>query len=181
MIEMSVTGVAIDIRSNVPLVILSSKDSLYTLPIWIGHFEAQSITRALEGLEAERPMTHDLMLDFVYSLGADVDCVEINACEETTFFASVILKDGDGEEINIDSRPSDAIAIALKTESPIYVSQSLLEEIAAGVQIYTEKEYQEMKSRNLNNEIIDESKAETEFREFLKYIKASDFSLKQSE
>jgi uncharacterized protein len=180
MIEMSVTGVAIDIRSNVPLVILSAKDNSYTLPIWIGHFEAQSIAKALEGIEAERPMTHDLMLDFVYSLGADVDCIEINSCEESTFFASVILKDQSGEEINIDSRPSDAIAIALKTESPIYVSQSLLEEVAQGVQVYTEKQYKEIES-NRQEHSIEESRADTEFKEFLKYIKASDFSLKRSE
>jgi bifunctional DNase/RNase len=169
MIEMFVTGVALDVRTNIPLVILHDNEQKYTLPIWIGQAEAQAIARGLSGTETERPMTHDLMMDIVDSLEANVDCVEINSYEDSTFFASIILVDKEKASLAIDSRPSDAIALALRMEAPIFVSEKILEQVGSKMEVLADSE----------DEIpaISDPEARKEFKEFLKNVKASDFSL----
>lgn len=169
MIEMFVTGVALDIRTNIPLVILNDAERKFTLPIWIGQAEAQAIARGLTDAETERPMTHDLLSDIIDSLEAAVDCVEINSYEESTFFASIILVDKDETSLAIDSRPSDAIALALRLEAPIYVSEKILEEVGGQMQVLADSEDK--------IDPINDPEARKEFKEFLKTVKASDFSL----
>jgi bifunctional DNase/RNase len=171
MIEMFVTGVALDIRTNVPLVLLNDKERKYTLPIWIGQAEAQSIARALESIESERPMTHDLIVEMVDAMEASLESVEINSFEDTTFFASIILVDAGGMSLAVDSRPSDAIALALRVEAPIYVAESILTGIGSNFQVITEEEHKKLLA----------DKDGDDFKEFLKYVKASDFSLKNIE
>ncbi len=173
MIEMFVTGVALDVRTNIPLVILNDADRRYTLPIWIGQAEAQAIARGLTGAETERPMTHDLTVDIIDSLEANIDSVEINSYEESTFFASLILVDKDQVSLAIDARPSDAISLALRMEAPIYVSEKILEEVAGAMQILPDTE----------DEIspISDPEARKQFKDFLKTVKASDFSLDRSQ
>ncbi len=173
MIEMFVTGVALDVRTNIPLVILNDAERRYTLPIWIGQAEAQAIARGLTGAETERPMTHDLTTDIIDSLEATLESVEINSYEESTFYASLIIIDKNEVSMAIDSRPSDAISIALRLEAPIYVSEKILEEIAGDMQILPDTE----------DEIIpiSDPEARKQFKEFLKNVKASDFSLDRSQ
>ena len=169
MIEMFVTGVALDIRTNIPLVILNDHDKEYTLPIWIGQAEAQAIARGLSGMETERPMTHDLTCDMIDSLEATVDSVEINYYEDSTFYASIILLDKEENALAIDSRPSDSIALAIRVDAPIMVSEKILEDVASKVEFLSDTEEE--------IEPIKDPEAREEFKEFLRDVKASDFSL----
>lgn len=169
MIEMFVTGVALDLRTNTPLVILNDKEQKYTLPIWIGHAEAQAIARALENIETDRPMTHDLAIDIIDALDADIESIEINAFENSTFFASLILIDSGENTLSVDARPSDAIAIALRNEAPIYISESILTD---GLSVQDEDELPE-------DELSGKHKSDEEFHDFLESVKASDFTLKR--
>lgn len=172
MIEMFVTGVAMDVRTNIPLVILNDSERKYTLPIWIGQAEAQAIARGLSGAETERPMTHDLMTDIIDSLEATVDCIEINSYEDATFFASVILLDKENAATAIDSRPSDGIALALRLEAPIFVSEKILEEVGNKIEVLSDSEDE--------IEPLSDPQARKEFKEFLRNVKASDFKLDRS-
>lgn len=173
MIEMFVTGVALDVRTNIPLVILNDAERKHTLPIWIGQAEAQAIARGLSGAETERPMTHDLMVDMIDSLEAEVDSIEINSYEESTFFASIILVDKNEVSMAIDARPSDAISIALRMEASIYVSEKILEEVCTEMEVLHDSEDP--------IDPIADPEARKEFKEFLKNVKASDFTLDRSQ
>ncbi|GAB6073196.1 bifunctional nuclease family protein [Venenivibrio stagnispumantis] len=127
MVEMEVQGITLDPTTNMPIVILKSKEGAKILPIWIGIFEANSIATVLENVQTPRPMTYDLMVNLIDSLSAKVDSIKIHTLQDNTYYASVVIIDRNGTKIEIDSRPSDAINVALRTESPIYVSQQLLE------------------------------------------------------
>ena len=162
MIEMLVSGIALDVRSGLPLVILNDKENKCTLPIWIGHAEAQAIARALEDIKTERPMTHDLMVGLLDTLEADIDSVEIHSFENSTFFASIIMTDRDENTITIDARPSDAISIALRVDCPVYVSEDILYSDTSDHKDIIVKEDQDFEA----------------FQQFLKDVKASDFTLK---
>ncbi|MBU0568005.1 bifunctional nuclease family protein [bacterium] len=124
-IQMQVVGVALDSRSNMPIVLLRDRNQNQILPIWIGIFEAQAILFALEGIRAPRPLTHDLLRDIISGLKAEVESVVINALKDNTYFAIISLK-LNGKRIEIDSRPSDAIAIALRAGSPIFVTEPVI-------------------------------------------------------
>lgn len=115
-----------DPTSNVPIVILREKQTSRFLPIWIGVAEANAIAIKLEGVEVPRPMTHDLALDLVETLGGEVMRVVVTDLVESTFYAEITVK-VDGEEHSIDSRPSDAMALALRAEVPIFVAEIVLE------------------------------------------------------
>jgi hypothetical protein len=125
MIEMKVAGIALDTVSNMPIVILKDKEGKKSLPIWIGIFEAQAILLALENIQPPRPLTHDLLRTTIEDLGAKVAKVVINALRDNTYFAKISLHI-DSREIEIDSRPSDAIALALRADSPIFVNDPVL-------------------------------------------------------
>lgn len=124
-LEVKVRGLILDPTSNSPIVILKDLSSDSMLPIWIGVCEANAIAMEMEKAVAQRPMTHDLMKNIMDQLGARVDKVVISDLVENTFY-SVIVLSSDGKRILIDARPSDAIAVALRTDSPIFVSEHVM-------------------------------------------------------
>ena len=158
MIEMRVMGIALDTRSGSPIVVLNDLENRKALPIWIGSAEASAIIRKIENIPSTRPMTHDLFLQIAEKSEFKITRVEINNVEEQTYFSSVFMYNEKlDKEIEIDSRPSDAIAIALRADVPIYVTTNVL---ASGL-VSTDVEKDEQEAQ--------------EFREFVKDIKPSDF------
>jgi len=125
-IQMSVGGLTLDPVTKTPIVILKDADNKLNLPIWIGLLEATAMATELEGIKMARPMTHDLLKNTLAELGGSVDYVEITELKENTYYAMINLNIS-GKELTIDSRPSDAIALALRTKSPIYVAKAVLE------------------------------------------------------
>ena len=129
MIELIFDGIKIDNNTTSPVAVLKELDAnpKRNMDIWIGENEASAIKAALAGQDTPRPMTHDLIKNIMDVLSATVTAMNINKFEELTFYATLKLK-SNGEEIDIDSRPSDAIAIALRYDVPIYVEDSVIEE-----------------------------------------------------
>ncbi|MFN8626049.1 MAG: bifunctional nuclease family protein [Candidatus Binatia bacterium] len=125
-ILMSVGGLTLDPVTKTPIVILKDRENKLNLPIWIGLLEATAMATELEGIKMARPMTHDLLRNVLAELGATVDCVEITDLKENTYFASIHIR-VNGDQRTIDSRPSDAISLALRTKSPIYVNRRVIE------------------------------------------------------
>ncbi len=158
MIEMKVMGIALDTRTGSPIVVLHDKDNRKALPIWIGSAEASAIIRKIENLKVARPMTHDLIINIIEKTGYTLDRVEINDVEKETYFATLFLKDENYNFIEIDSRPSDAIAIAIRVDAPIFVTANVLSN--GSVSTDTAK---------------DEEEAQ-EFKNFIQSIKPSDFA-----
>jgi len=126
LIRMEVKGLMLDPSNNSPIVILRGENREEFLPIWIGVFEAHAIAMKLEGAEPPRPMTHDLIANLIETFSAKVEKIVVNSLQDSTFYAQLSLEIG-GEVLAVDSRPSDAIAIALRTESPIYVAAEVFE------------------------------------------------------
>ena len=125
-----IKGLMLDPASNVPIVILRDTQSQLFLPIWIGVFEANAIALRIEGVEPPRPMTHDLLRLMVEQLGASVEKIVISDLRESTFFALIHLQH-QGGPVTVDARPSDAIALALRTNAPIYVLRGVLDKAQA--------------------------------------------------
>lgn len=130
LIEMVVERVAVSAISYQPVIILKEKDGEFYLPIWVGLTEADAISVILEGIEMPRPLTPDLLLSIVDRMGASIDYIVIKDIQNETFYASIIVNTNWVQE-EIDSRPSDAIAVALRVKAPIYVARGVLEK--AGV------------------------------------------------
>jgi bifunctional DNase/RNase len=124
---MTVRGLVMDPASNSPVVILENSESNAFLPIWIGVCEANSIALELEGVETPRPMTHDLIQDLLASAGCTVDHIFIHSLDDSVFIASIQLRDASAATHQVDSRPSDAIALALRTKADVLVDPSVLE------------------------------------------------------
>ena len=133
MTEMEVVGVALEPNSNRPLVWLKDKDQRVFLPIAIGNFEATAIYMALYNEPPPRPITYDLLQSILEGLDAQVDHVLINALEEDIFFAEISLSSGE-QTIEVDARPSDAIAVALRVGAPLYVKESVIQEAGLDVE-----------------------------------------------
>lgn len=129
-LRVEIKGLMLDPSSNIPIVILRDTESQLFLPIWIGVFEANAIALRIEGVEPPRPMTHDLLRLVLEKLGAMVEKIVISDLRESTFFALIHLQQK-GESVTVDARPSDAIALALRTEAPIYVLRSVLDKAQA--------------------------------------------------
>jgi bifunctional DNase/RNase len=125
-IQMSVGGLTLDPVTKTPIVILKDTENKLNLPIWIGLLEATAMATEIEGIKMARPMTHDLLKNILGEVGCSVDSIEITELKENTYYAMVHLKLS-GRDLLIDSRPSDAIALALRTKSPIYVAKTVLE------------------------------------------------------
>ena len=155
-VPMEIIGVRVELPTNTPILLLRERDGNRYLPIWIGTPEATAIALALEGVETARPLTHDLLRTIVEALGADVEQVNVTGLDDGIFFADLIIG-SDGDELTISSRPSDAIALATRTGSPVYASRALLDE--AGVEIHDENEEQQIE----------------QFKEFLDEISPEDF------
>ena len=126
-VKMTIRGLVMDPTSNTPVVVLENSDGNLLLPIWIGVCEANSIALELEGVEPPRPMTHDLIRDLISSTGCAVDHVYIHSLEDSIFKASIQLRDANAVVHNVDSRPSDAIAIALRAKVDVFVDPVVLE------------------------------------------------------
>ena len=127
LVPMSIKGLMLDPVSNSPIVVLKDDEEKFFLPIWVGIFEANAIALQLENVTTPRPMTHDLLKNMMSELNATVIRVVINDLRESTFFARISVLTG-GRELELDARPSDALALALRTQSPIFVSQAVLEQ-----------------------------------------------------
>jgi bifunctional DNase/RNase len=128
---MEVKGLMIDPSSNNPIVILRDPETQAFLPIWIGLFEASAIQLGLESVTSPRPRTHDLLASMVRTLGSEVVKVVVADLRDQTFYAVIHVRRGN-EELEIDARPSDAIALALRTGSPVFVAPSVLEKAQVG-------------------------------------------------
>ncbi len=125
LIEMKVFGLTIDPVTNTPIVILKDKDEKKVIPIWIGLFEASAIATELEKITFSRPMTHDLINEILRTVNVIVSRIEISDLKNNTFFANIYLQK-DGVTFVVDARPSDAIAIAMRTNSPIFVDEKVI-------------------------------------------------------
>ena len=125
-VKMDVKALIVDPIANVPVVILRDAEEKNFLPIWVGVFEANAIALQMEGVTTPRPMTHDLLRNLIRQIEGDVVRVVINNLEENTFYAQIHLRIAN-RELTVDSRPSDAIALALRTHSPLFVEETVLE------------------------------------------------------
>lgn len=126
MIEVQVSGLAIDEKTKSPVVILQEVDGKRMLPIWIGQNEANAIALEMTGQKFQRPLTHDLLITIIKGLRASVVKVLISELKENTFYATILIQI-DAEVLAVDARPSDSIALALRAKSPIYVSEKLFD------------------------------------------------------
>jgi len=129
-LQVEIKGLMLDPSSNVPIVILRDIGSQLFLPIWIGVFEANAIALRIEGVEPPRPMTHDLLRSVLEHLGGKVEKIVISDLRESTFFAVIHIRNHE-QGVEVDARPSDAIALALRTGSPIFVLRSVLDKAQA--------------------------------------------------
>jgi bifunctional DNase/RNase len=154
-IELELVGVRVELPHNQPIVLLKERSGERFLPIWIGAVEATSIAFALQGVATARPMTHDLMRDLLASLDVSVDRIVVTSLRERTFYAEIRMTQ-DGESIVVSSRPSDAIALAVRATVPIFADEEVLAE--AGIEI----------------EDDDEQEVE-QFKEFLERVTPEDF------
>ncbi len=155
---MVIYGVSFDVIGKQPIVLLKTVEGNRFLPIWIGHPEAAAILIKLQGTSLPRPMTHDLLTSVIGEFHAKVARITVTELKESTFYARLTL-DKDGEEVDIDSRPSDALALAVRTDAPIFASTALIDENA----IEFEREVDD------TEEIIES------FRDFLEGVSPDDF------
>jgi bifunctional DNase/RNase len=125
-IEMTIKGLMIDPITNMPIVILKDKEGDRVLPIWVGVFEANAIALQIENISTPRPMTHDLLRNILNEIEADVQRIVVCELKENTFYAMIYL-DREGQTMAVDARPSDAIALALRTKAPIFVEDDVVE------------------------------------------------------
>ncbi len=159
MIELSLVGVRVELPSNQPIVLLKETQGERYLPIWIGAVEATAIAFALQGVETPRPMTHDLLRDILQESDIEVERIVINELVEQTFFAMIRMTT-EGRSKEVSSRPSDAIALAVRINAPIFADEDVLEQ--AGI------------------ELRDDEETEVEkFREFLDQVTPEDFATGQ--
>ncbi|HKI23275.1 MAG TPA: bifunctional nuclease family protein [Gaiellaceae bacterium] len=162
--EMVIYGVSFDLVGKQPIVLLKTADGNRFLPIWIGHPEAAAILMKLQGASTPRPMTHDLLTDVLDQLDCEVVRITVTELRENTFYASITVQQN-GSEIEIDSRPSDAIAIAVRSDAPIFAAERVIEESAI-----------EFEGEDVNEEeIVDE------FKKFLDDVSPDQFAVGEEE
>ena len=164
--EMVIYGVSFDLVGKQPIVLLKTVDGNKFLPIWIGHPEAAAILMKLQGASTPRPMTHDLVTDMLGQLDAQVVRITVTELKENTFYASITVQQN-GSEIEVDSRPSDAIALAVRAEAPIFAADDVIEESAI----------------EFEGEEVNEEEVVDEFRKFLENVTPAEFesSLEEGE
>lgn len=157
--KMQVYGVSFDVMNRQPIVLLKMEEENRFLPIWIGHPEAAAILMKLQGTELPRPMTHDLVTNILADLSASLEKVMVTELKDNTFYALLQLRVQD-HTLDVDSRPSDAIALAVRTDAPIFASAELLD--TNGIEF--------------DQEVEDVEEIVEEFRSFLDEISPEDFS-----
>src|ERR671928_354851 len=162
--EMQIYGVSFDLVGKQPIVLLKTTDGNKFLPIWIGHPEAAAILMKLQSATTPRPMTHDLVTDMLEQLGASVVRITVTELRENTFYAQITVQQ-DGSEIEVDSRPSDAIALAIRAEAPIYVADRVIEESAI----------------EFEGEEVNEEELVGEFKQFLENVSPDEFAVEEEE
>jgi uncharacterized protein len=160
--EMVIYGVSFDMVGKQPIVLLKTAEGNKFLPIWIGHPEAAAILMKLQGASTPRPMTHDLVTDVLARLEARISRIAVTELRENTFYAIVTVA-VDGSEIEIDSRPSDAIALAVRAGAPIFAADDVIEESAI----------------EFEHEDVNEEEVVEEFKKFLDEVKPEDFSTEE--
>jgi hypothetical protein len=158
--EMVIYGVSFDMVGKQPIVLLKTTEGNKFLPIWIGHPEAAAILMKLQGANTPRPMTHDLLTDLLEKLEARVTRIAVTELQDNTFYALITVA-VDGSEIEIDSRPSDAIALAVRAGAPIFAADAVIEE--SGIEFENDAE-------------VDQEEVVEEFKKFLDEVKPEDFS-----
>ena len=152
-IEMSIKGLMVDPVTNMPIVILRDVGGNTVLPIWVGVYEANAIALEIEKVSTPRPMTHDLIKTLLFGLNAALRKVVVSELKDDTFYA-VIWLDRDGDLISVDSRPSDALALALRLDCPIYVDESVLKHSKLATTVSDKVNNEELRRwlEGLNNE-----------------------------
>lgn len=173
MIEVFVESIRVNMTNYKRVVMLKEKTAQRYLPIWIGHFEADAIAIPMQNVPVSRPLTHDLLGSVISALGGKVTQVVINELADETFYAKLIV-DADGRHVEVDSRPSDAIALAIRAKVPIFVEDAVLDQ--AGMVFENEAEAEEVAqsdSKPAPAETIDESKLGV-FREFIETLDLGD-------
>lgn len=126
-IEVKIRGLMMDPNSGTPIVILKDVNSEALVPIWVGAYEANAIALEIEKIATQRPMTHDLLRNLIVEMGSRVERIVVTELRDNTFFAVIEIRNSNGDFVLLDSRPSDAIALALRTDSPIYVNESVIQ------------------------------------------------------
>jgi uncharacterized protein len=162
--EMVIYGVSFDLVGKQPIVLLKTAEGNKFLPIWIGHPEAAAILMKLQGATTPRPMTHDLVADMLTQLDAQVVRITVTELRESTFYAQITVQQ-DGSEIEVDSRPSDAIALAIRAEAPIFVADRVIEESAI----------------EFEGEEVNEEEIVSEFKKFLDNVSPEEFAVGEGE
>ena len=157
--EMVIYGVSFDMVGKQPIVLLKTRDGNKFLPIWIGHPEAAAILMKLQGANTPRPMTHDLISEMLSELDVSCSRVAVTELRENTFYASITIS-VNGSEIEIDSRPSDAIALAVRCQAPIFAADDVIEE----------------SSIEFEHEVEDQDEVVEKFKEFLDEVSPEDFA-----
>lgn len=156
MIEMELSGIGFDPRNMSPIVLLKDTEERNFLPIWIGMFEAAAITMKLQSFDPPRPLTHDIIIDIMDNLKAKAEKVIISDIKEDTFYAVLEIRDKDDKLVKLDIRPSDAIAVAVRTDIPIYVAENVMIEAKM---VNSEKDAEETKK----------------FKDFIENVNPEDF------
>ena len=151
LVEVKVGALIMDPNSNNPIVVLKGVDNEAVLPIWVGAYEANAIALEIEKIVPQRPMTHDLLRNFIAETGYQVEKVTVNDLLENTFYAVIELIDKNNQILILDARPSDAIALALRTDCPIFVAQKVLE-LSSSATSFAEAETASDESLKSNDE-----------------------------
>jgi len=165
-IEMRVGGLTLDPVTKTPIVILKDTDNKLNLPIWVGLMEATAMATELEGIKMARPMTHDLLRTMVETLGGVVEAIEVTDLKDSTYYAVIYLEVG-GRKVSVDARPSDAISLALRSKSPIFVAKKVLEASSS-----VQQKLEEPQEHNLSNVARDK------WAEILEKMSPDDFKYK---
>ena len=163
--RMTIYGVSFDMVGKQPIVLLKTVDGNKFLPIWIGHPEAAAILMKLQGASTPRPMTHDLLSDVLDQMEAKCEKVSVTELRDNTFFASITIS-MNGSEMEIDSRPSDALALAVRTSAPIFAADDVIEESAIEFE---------------GEEVEDTEQVVDKFKEFLDNVTPEDFAQGEGE
>ncbi len=162
--EMVIYGVSFDLVGKQPIVLLKTADGNKFLPIWIGHPEAAAILMKLQGATTPRPMTHDLVTEILGQLEATVVRIAVTELRDNTFYAQITVQ-MNGTEIEVDSRPSDAIALAIRADAPIFAADDVIEESAI----------------EFEGEEVNEEEMVDEFKKFLEHVTPDEFALEEDE
>ncbi len=182
MIEMTIDSIRVSLMNYQRVVILKEKMADRYLPIWIGPTEADAIAVKLQGGSVPRPLTHDLLQSVIDVLGASVNSIIVNELKNDTFYAKINL-DVDGAQMEIDSRPSDALALAVRTEAPIYVEESVLDKAGilldkeTGKPIFEDGERMDKEGKKVSDE---ELKRLSAFHDFINELDLDDFDKRKS-